>query len=63
MWASMLAAIAAAVLTLMVWTSIAERFVGHPPDPARHYVSLAGGVLLSCAVYTAVTRAIAGTRS
>ena len=58
-FAAMLAAMGAAVLTLMVWTDLEKRFLGPSPDPAIHYVSLAAGVLLSVAVYTAVTRAIA----
>ncbi|MBI5246730.1 MAG: hypothetical protein HY923_06080 [Elusimicrobia bacterium] len=58
-FAAMLAAMAAAVATLMVWTRLEERFIARPAEPAIHYVSLAAGVLLSVAVYTAVTRAIA----
>ena len=58
-FAAMLAAIVAAVLTLMAWTRLEEHFIARPADPMVHYVCLSAGILLSVVVYTAVTRAIA----
>ena len=56
--AVMLAAMAAAVFFLIGWNNLEPRVIGLFSDRALgHYILLAGGVLLSVVVYTAITRA------
>lgn len=58
----MLVAMAASVLTLMGVTSLERRFFPGGASELAHWGLLAGGVFLSVAVYTAVSRALTRRR-